>query len=196
MTPKIKSLLESAEVSRYMALLFEHHPLTYHHCVRVAGYAEQMYPLLEVNPYDFPEEELLKGALLHDIGKLDVPTSILEKTDLLTAKEWSILRSHPETGYERIKTEFSPIVLNCVRYHHERKDGSGYASQLTTTNIPFEAAILAVLDSYDAMTSDRIYKPALSHEKVMQELYREAVDIKVESRIIDLIGYIHAQRLQ
>ncbi|ADU26229.1 HD-GYP domain-containing protein [Ethanoligenens harbinense] len=112
------------------------------------------------------------AALLHDIGKIAVDESILHKVDPLTKEEMEVLRRHPANGehiLEEIK--FLSCAAKIIRSHHEWYNGEGYPDGLSGKAIPLEAQILAVADSYDAMTSDRPYRRAFSHEEAMTELF-------------------------
>jgi HD-GYP domain-containing protein (c-di-GMP phosphodiesterase class II) len=116
-----------------------------------------------------------RGALLHDIGKLGVPDSILLKPGPLTADEWVIMRQHPVKAYELLLpiTYLAP-ALDIPYSHHERWDGKGYPHGLKGEEIPFAARIFAIVDVWDALTSDRPYRPACSKEEAMayvQEQY-------------------------
>jgi HD-GYP domain-containing protein (c-di-GMP phosphodiesterase class II) len=118
-------------------------------------------------------QALSRAAELHDLGKLAVPDSILTANRQLTDYEWTVVREHPRRGVELLKQlTFLRDSLPAILYHHERLDGSGYPEGLTGPAIPLEARILAVVDSYDAMTSARPYRPALSHEAAAAELHR------------------------
>lgn len=108
----------------------------------------------------------MQGAVLHDIGKLDIPPEILTKPDKLTSDEYEIIKTHTTLGYERMikMGETNPIILNIVRSHHERLDGSGYPDQLTGDDIPLEARQFGIIDSFDAMTSIRPYRSDVGKE--------------------------------
>ena len=111
------------------------------------------------------------GAILHDIGKIGIPDHVLKKPGSLTEEEWSLMRKHPELGYKILKgIPFLNPALDIVRYHHERFDGAGYPSKLVGHDIPLSARIFAVADTYDAMTSDRPYRKALSHQAAVSEI--------------------------
>jgi PAS domain S-box-containing protein/putative nucleotidyltransferase with HDIG domain len=111
------------------------------------------------------------GALLHDIGKIGIPDSILLKPSKLTEDEWAIMKTHPEIGYRLLKNiRFLAGALDIVLYHHERYDGNGYPIGLRAKEIPLPARIFAVVDAYDAMTSDRPYRKAISHEEAIKEI--------------------------
>jgi len=112
-----------------------------------------------------------RGALLHDIGKIGVPDGILLKPDKLTDDEWVIMRQHPQFGYEMI----SPIAylkpaLDIPYCHHEKWDGTGYPRGLKGEQIPLAARLFALVDVWDALTSDRPYRAAWSKEKVTEHI--------------------------
>ncbi|MEW5807444.1 MAG: HD domain-containing phosphohydrolase [Acidobacteriota bacterium] len=122
------------------------------------------------------ELEALKAAsLLHDIGKIAVPEYILSKPGKLTPDEFKIMSTHPAIGANILETVKFPYPLGpTVRYHHERYDGSGYPEGLKAAAIPLAARILAVVDCYDALTTDRPYRKALSKQEVTEYMNREA----------------------
>lgn len=123
-----------------------------------------------------PVAELVaQAARLHDLGKIGIPESVLRKPGPLTPGEWEVMRSHPLTGARILAPlEFFGEGACIVRHHHERQDGSGYPDGLRGENVPLGARIVAVADVYDALTSDRPYRPGLSHEAALGRLRREA----------------------
>jgi len=135
-----------------------------------AGHSERVTALaIRIAAAEGLGEEVLdrihRGGLLHDIGKIGIPAAILDKEGPLTPEERAIVQRHPETG----GIILAPIsayadVLDIVRHHHEHYDGGGYPDGLAGDNIPYLARLLAVADVYDALTSDRPYRHALSHE--------------------------------
>lgn len=108
------------------------------------------------------------AALLHDVGKIRVPAEVLNKPGKLSAIEWALMRAHPEVGVELlVGIEFPWDVIPVVRSHHERWDGRGYPHGLEGDAIPYSARILTLADVYDALTSERSYKPALTREEAL-----------------------------
>jgi len=111
------------------------------------------------------------AAVLHDIGKIGIPDSILNKPGKLTQEEWRLMRRHPQIGAEIVgKISGFAAVAQTVLAHHERYDGGGYPAALARSEIPAGARLTSVLDAYDAMTNDRPYRKALSHEEALAEL--------------------------
>jgi HD-GYP domain-containing protein (c-di-GMP phosphodiesterase class II) len=113
------------------------------------------------------------AGLLHDIGKVGVPDSILNKKSSLTGAEWNPIKQHPDLGVEILKHVID--LVNClpaIQHHHEHFNGQGYPAGLSGDKIPFEARILSIADSFDAMTSPRPYRSQLSLQEAMRELKR------------------------
>jgi putative nucleotidyltransferase with HDIG domain len=111
------------------------------------------------------------GALLHDIGKIIVPTEVLNKTSGLSEEEWAIMKRHPEAGLELVSDiDFPGDVRTIIRNHHERWDGTGYPDRLSGEEIPLAARILCVADVYDALTTPRSYRDSLSHARAAEEM--------------------------
>ena len=111
------------------------------------------------------------AALLHDVGKIGIPNTIINKNDKLTESEYDIIKEHSEKGHQILSSiQEYPFLSIGSRYHHERYDGTGYPDRLEGTRIPEIARIIAVADSYDAMSSNRSYRKALPQEVVRQEI--------------------------
>jgi putative nucleotidyltransferase with HDIG domain len=120
-------------------------------------------------------ESIRVGALLHDIGKIQVPAHILAKPGRLTEREWVKLRTHPEIGCDLVeRMGFDAPVCDIVLQHHERYDGSGYPYRLPGSAISWAVRLVSVADAFDAMTSDRAYREALSLDAARALLGREA----------------------
>ncbi len=147
-------------------------PYTEGHCERLSHYATALGTRMGLSENYI--NALRRAGAVHDIGKVAVPDSILQKPGPLTAEEWAVMQQHPVVG-ERIcgNLQSFRLVTPIVRYHHERGDGSGYPDGLKGTQIPITARVLQVVDVYDAITTKRPYKEAGSHEEAMQALYDE-----------------------
>ena len=144
------------------------------HSFRVAHYAVALARAMGIEGQQLKGIEW--GALVHDVGKMVVPDSILRKVGPLTDDEWHIMRQHPSWGFEMLaEVRFlKKPAIDIVYSHHERWDGSGYPRGLKGRDIPLPARIFAVVDAYDAMTSDRPYRRARGHQAAIAELQRVA----------------------
>ena len=137
------------------------------HCVRVADLACALWARVSAGN-DGSLFWFRIGALLHDVGKLMVPADVLNKPGKLTDEEWALVRKHPSAGVELLADiEFPWDVRPIVESHHERWDGRGYPHGLAGEEIPLMARVLCIADVYDALTSHRSYKRALSHSEAM-----------------------------
>ncbi|MGN0037793.1 MAG: HD domain-containing phosphohydrolase [Coriobacteriales bacterium] len=160
------SLLDSLDQT-----LRESDPGTEAHVRRTRKLAAKLGERLELSDYDQGSLALL--CLLHDIGKLGIPLEILNKPTKLTDEEWDLMRSHVEKGYRiAMASEELREIAPCILHHHESWDGSGYPDGLKAEAIPLLSRIVAVVDTYDAMTSDRPYRNALSVDEARAELQR------------------------
>ncbi|HMD48446.1 MAG TPA: HD domain-containing phosphohydrolase [Bryobacteraceae bacterium] len=159
----IDSLEEAESFLFALAQAVEHRdPNTGRHCQRLAVASVMLGEALGLPNSDLTA--LFRGGYLHDIGKVAIPDSILFKNGSLTSDEWAIMRSHPVRGEEICRTMKSLWpVLPIIRNHHEHWDGTGYPDGLAGEDIPLLARILQVADIYDALTTERPYKPALTH---------------------------------
>jgi cyclic di-GMP phosphodiesterase len=147
-------------------------PYTEGHCERLAEHSTRLGEFLGL---DAPQIIALRRAgLVHDIGKVAVPDSILLKPARLTAAERKIMQRHPVVG-ERICSPLKSfqLVLPIIRHHHEKMNGTGYPDQLQGDEIPLTARILQIVDIYDALTTSRPYKPALTVEEALAVMQKE-----------------------
>lgn len=141
------------------------------HSLRVAYYSENLARKIGWSEEDVQNIHYI--ALLHDIGKIGVPDSVLNKPFKLTDVEFELIKNHTIMGAEILKDiKMFPNVSLGAKYHHERYDGRGYPCGLKGEEIPMVARIIGIVDSYDAMTSNRVYRKRLQNELVMQELIR------------------------
>lgn len=171
--------------------------LTHGHVCRVQRYTLAVAKALGVtNALDL--EAIEAGALLHDIGKLAVPDHVLNKPSVLTRADYEIMKKHASIG-ARILTavDFPYPIVPIVRHHHEQWDGGGYPDGLVGTEIPFGARVLAVVDCFDALTSDRPYRQRLSDERAIEILRARKgkfYDPAVVEKFIELIPALqHAE---
>ena len=163
------------------------------HSRRVVEYMELIIGQLPVAPGHLAT--LRRGALLHDIGKIGVPDNVLRKPAALSDAEWVVMKRHPEHGARIIsQIPFLEDVSRIVRHHHERWDGKGYPDGLAGEAIPFGARIFAVADSFDAMTSDRPYRRALSVEDARAEVDR-CRGTQFDPAVVDAFGRVAVERL-
>jgi putative two-component system response regulator len=150
------------------------HLLTEGHSERLAEYAVQLGTSLGLGAAEL--RQLRIASLLHDIGKVALPDSILFKPGPLTEEEGELVQQHPVVG-EKICAPLKSLreILPVIRHHHERMDGSGYPDGLCGDEIPLKARILQIADIYDALTSDRPYREALTSDEALQVLRYEAM---------------------
>lgn len=148
-------------------------PYTKGHSVRVAMYSQEIAKRMGLS--DEKIQDLYYVALLHDAGKIGIPDAILTKPGKLTDEEYEIIKTHTTKGNE-ILSNFTtiPSIRDGAHYHHERYDGKGYPSGLKGEEIPLNARIICVADSYDAMSSNRSYRKSYDKEKIMNELRRNS----------------------
>jgi HD-GYP domain-containing protein (c-di-GMP phosphodiesterase class II) len=165
---------------------------TEEHTRRVALRAVQVGERLGLPPGRL--RALAIGGLMHDIGKLSVPDSVLKKPTSLTDEEFAVIRRHPEWG-DRLVSDlggFTGAVRRLVRDHHERLDGSGYPQGLCSQQLELDTRILAVCDIYDALISARVYREAWSHEDALA-LLRRGADVTLDAGCVEALEQVLAQ---
>jgi len=139
-------------------------------------------------------ENLKAAALLHDIGKIGTPDSILRKPGPLQMDEWQVIEDHPKVGSEILeKVQQLGSIVPGVRHHHERYDGLGYPAGLSGKSIPLIARIIALADAYDAMVSKRTYRDALPREEALEEL-RRCAGTQFDPELVDIFIQIIEER--
>lgn len=143
---------------------------TFGHSRTVAKYSQVLAQVLGVNDKE-KLDDIRKGALLHDVGKIAIPDSILKKPGSLSPQEWDKIKLHPALGFGLIKEiKLVKDVGNIILYHHEKYDGSGYPYHLKKNKIPVEARIFALADALDAITSKRPYKKKKDFKTAKEEI--------------------------
>ncbi len=171
----MEALLQSAGVHEFVeaftAALDAKNTYTRGHSDRVAEIAAAVARQLGMSRSN--QDTIHVAAHLHDIGKIGIPDHILLKPDRLSTEEFEVIKSHSQVGYDILNkvTMLRPIA-KLVRYHHERWDGLGYPAGLAGTAIPLGARIIALADAFDAMTSERSYRPCMTQEEAVQEVLR------------------------
>ncbi len=144
---------------------------TFGHCERVASYAEKVARALELDVNAVTTVRL--GAYLHDVGKIRVPHEVLNKPGRLTDDEFAIIKMHPVWGVELLDgVEFPWDIKPIIRWHHEKYDGTGYPDRLRGDEIPLNAMIIGIVDVYDALTTTRSYRGAMTREAALAEMQR------------------------
>jgi diguanylate cyclase (GGDEF)-like protein/putative nucleotidyltransferase with HDIG domain len=144
---------------------------TYGHVERVVIYSRLLADKLELNEKD--KKDLIYGAYMHDIGKINIPKEILNKNMPLTKEEWEIMKQHSINGVEIVKSvESLKEIIPLILHHHERYDGKGYPDNLKGNEIPYLVRMLTVVDCFDAMTSSRPYNKRKTYKEALEELKR------------------------
>ncbi|MEC0144314.1 HD-GYP domain-containing protein [Paenibacillus alginolyticus] len=147
--------------------------VTYSHSLRLGSMAKIM-----ANHLRFDEEQkenLIIGCCLHDYGKIFTPEKILHKESALTSKEWEIMKRHPVIGARLLILEnVEQEIIDVVKYHHERIDGKGYPYGLKGDEIPNYSKICSIIDSYDSMVSNRVYRKGLTPLQAREELMKHS----------------------
>lgn len=170
----LRYLTHSTNAFGALLTVMQHDYSVYTHAVNVGFYAVAVGKNIGISS----EDELAvlgMGAFLHDVGKANVPSSVLNKPGALSSDEWAVIRQHPSWGKESLSAavDISPVVLDIVGQHHERLDGSGYPSGIKADGMHQYAKLVAIVDSFDAMTSERPYRPARSPYNALKILKGE-----------------------
>jgi putative two-component system response regulator len=189
-----ESVRESSETEMIFAALaqaVEQRDLhTATHCERLAFISVAMGMVSGLDGDDLLI--LYRGGYMHDIGKVGIPDSILFKPGKLTAAEWDVMQTHTTRGVEicRHLKSLAPVVP-IIRHHHERWDGSGYPDGLAGEEIPFLARLLQIGDIYDALTSSRAYKDAISPAKALRIIREETARGWRDPRVVETFFKLH-----
>lgn len=165
---------QDPDAGKWLKALLDKHPEIYYHSTRVAMLAEKI-----AVPMKLPEREtgqLVRGCFLHDIGKTFIPREVITQREPLNHAQWEALKQHPVIGAAMAESNpgFGPEIVQIVRHHHERWDGRGYPDGLAGEEIPLGARICAVIDAFDSMTSNQLYRRRLKLSEARLELIRHA----------------------
>jgi len=163
------------------------------HATRLAEWAKRVGEWLGLDDDELRDVEI--ASLLHDIGKVGIPDEILNKTGRLTDEEYELIKKHPDFGWAvlRLLPGFEDASL-LVLHHHERPDGRGYPAGLSGEQIPLGSRIVAVVDAFDAMVSDRAYRKGLTPEEALERL-RQGSGTQFDARIVEVFTRLAASEL-
>jgi uncharacterized membrane protein YgcG len=181
-----------ALLQRLSTLLETRDPYTHGHSRRVARHAERI-----AQGMGLPREQVMTiraAALVHDIGKINVPRAILTKRSRLTDEEFALVKRHPGDGAAMVVELGDPQLSAIVRHHHERIDGAGYPDGLAGDDIPLGARVIAVADTFDAITSTRAYRRPRTHRQALDVLRAEAGIQLDPAAVAAFVSYYAAQR--
>jgi putative nucleotidyltransferase with HDIG domain len=163
----INQAADKADLGAWLEVVWNHDDLTYQHCLLVAGLAAAFARQLGFGPDD--RRLMTCAAVLHDIGKAQIPLEILHKSGKLDSDEWAVMRAHPALGHAMLVKSggFAPQVLEATRSHHEYLDGSGYPDGLHADQISDVVRIITICDVYAALIERRSYKPPMPAEEAL-----------------------------
>jgi putative nucleotidyltransferase with HDIG domain len=181
-----------AALTRLSELLESTLPDTYGHTRRVTRHAERIARAMHLPAADVAK--VRTAAALHDVGKIHTPRTILNKPDRLTAEEFEVIKRHPVDGADMVAGIEDPEITAMVRHHHERRDGKGYPDGLAGDAIPLGARIIAVADTFDAITSVRAYHGARTHKRALDVLASEAGDRLDATAVAAFLSYYSGRR--
>ncbi len=173
--PLLEEIDKGANLVEKIWQIQQNDEYTFEHSVQVSIFSALMGKWLKLHKRDI--KELAIAGLLHDLGKCNIPDSILNKPASLDDEEFNIMKNHPILGYMILigsKDFYSDKIMQGVLQHHERCDGSGYPSALLGSQIHPYARLVAIADIYSAMTSDRVYRPKLCPFVVAEQMYQES----------------------
>ncbi|MEN1729640.1 MAG: HD domain-containing phosphohydrolase, partial [Pseudomonadota bacterium] len=187
------SLNENVAALSWLIRIKDVDDYTAQHCINVA-----ILSIALAHAAGWPREQVEEAGLaglLHDLGKMRLDQAILNKPDRLTAEEFEHIKAHSMAGYQMLRKDegIPESVRQAVRSHHERPDGSGYPDGIAGEIIPEVARLVAIVDAYDAITSNRVYDPARSHHEALGILYKERgrqFDGELVEVFIRLLGWV------
>jgi putative nucleotidyltransferase with HDIG domain len=157
-------------IDDFLGKIRQHHYATYQHCIRTTQITSMISDSLRLSNKD--KHYLIVAAILHDLGKVNIPTEILNSPNKLQHYEWMIIKQHPVYGANMLKHyQIYDDVVSGIMSHHERFDGLGYPNNLIGEEIPWQGRIIAIADSLDAMVSYRHYRKEKTLNQALQEIW-------------------------
>jgi putative two-component system response regulator len=195
---RVKQLTDELESTEAIMTMLGHivearDPYTEGHCQRLAEYATALGIALHLDAADL--DTLNRGAALHDIGKIALPDTVLLKPGRLDVEELALMREHPVVGDDLCRTVKSlERVRPIVRSHHERQDGRGYPDRLSGDEIPLLAQVVAVVDVFDALTTNRPYRPAMTSKAAYEIMLKEAASGWCPAKLVKIFVDLHRRR--
>ncbi|NEU14295.1 HD domain-containing protein [Methylobacterium sp. BTF04] len=181
----ILAAVREGGLTRWLDTVWTHDDATYQHCLLVAGVAAQF--VLHLGFREDDRRHFVRAALLHDVGKAQIPLAILNKPGRLDADEMAVMRTHPVIGYEiLLNSGCDAATLGAVRHHHEMLDGSGYPDGLVGDAIADTVRLLTICDIYAALTERRAYKPPMPPRDALAIL--QGMDGKLEMSLVRHFG--------
>jgi len=164
---------KSESINYFLSQLARYDSCTFRHSCKVEKIAVKLAIRLRLPPIMI--QKLSTAALLHDIGKISVPKSILQKPGKITAAEFDVIKQHPEVGFALLNaTDQLKDIAEAVLYHHEKFNGEGYPRKIAGNHIPLISRILCIADVYEAITSDRVYRSAMTEVEALQVICQGA----------------------
>lgn len=166
---------------------------TFSHSMNVCVFGIGLYQKIKSDIPLVRIQDLTRGLLLHDIGKCNIPSEIINKNGKLTEEEWTIMRSHPQIGYDLLAADeaLSADSRSVALHHHEALDGSGYPSGLKGDQIPLTSRICKIVDVFDALTSKRSYKPAMPAFEALNLMIKKMMNQLDQAILQKLILFLH-----
>jgi putative nucleotidyltransferase with HDIG domain len=181
-TMSVMDAIAEAGIRRWLEIVWTHDDATYQHCLLVTGLAADFAASLQFGSSD--QKHLIRGALLHDIGKAKIPLAILNKPSALTKQELALVRTHAAVGYEFLREQggYEPELLEVVLRHHELLDGSGYPDGFAGAQITDLVRLVTICDIYAALIERRSYKQPMEPARAFKTL--EDMDGKLEGALV------------
>jgi len=158
---------------------------THDHGSRVQKYSIKIANALNLN--NDKVENIAFASLFHDVGKIHIPDEILMKPDKLTEDEMNCVKEHPGSGYNMLQETYYKQISKIVKQHHERLDGCGYPEGLKEQEIMIEAKIIGIADAFDAMTTNRPYRRAMTEDEAIEELRKDVESGKYDKKLFEIL---------